>query len=154
MSKVSKVFDPADPIALFIDQDVSTFSTVKPGSDGSVFVHMDLGGLYYVHRITIYYRFYIGWWPDSTQSRWCQDSPSKCNQCITGHNNAMVSVFTNGTSQKLCGTLQISSGLTQKDHIYTFLCHSIGDAVRLHKSSVHIISFADIIVDTKNGKYN
>ena len=96
--------------------------------------------------------FYTDWWPDSTQHRWCQSSLLNWNTCKTNHNKPQVSVFANGTSQKLCGTLQISSGLTQKDHIYTFLCHSKGDAVRMHKASVHI-SFADIIVDTNNGKY-
>eukprot|EP00116_Pleurobrachia_bachei_P011658 sb/3471920/ len=41
------------------------------------------------------------------------------NDCINSNNNPLVSVFVNGSSRKLCGTLQISSGLTQDDQVYS-----------------------------------
>ena len=104
--------------------------------------------------MTIYYRFYTDWWADANiGTGWCHKSVSNWNDCITEHSNVLVSVFSNGSSKKLCGTLHLSPGLTQNDQIYTILCHSEGDAVRLHKFSASgRIVFADIVVDTDNGK--
>ena len=69
------------------------------------------------------------------------------NHCSNSHSDVLVSVVDDELNQKFCGTLKISPGLTQKDQVYTFLCHSKGDAVLLHKSTGNI-AFADIIVET------
>ena len=149
---VSKLWDSNRPATFFIDHDISTYSVALVSGE-SVWVDLNLGGLHYIHRVTIYYNFYTDWWPDSSSAfNWCQESLSNWDGCTAANANPHVSVFANGANQKLCGTLQISSGLTQKDHIYTFLCHSKGDAVRMHKASRFIL-FADIIVDTNHGKY-
>ena len=129
-----------------VDQDVSTFDRVK--HDANTWVDLDLGGLKNIHKITIYYFFYSDWWPDVAKKEWCFYRKSNWNSCSNAYNNTLVSVFANGTSQKSCGTLQISKGFTQKDHIYTFSCHAKGDTVRLHKSTGGIL-LAEIIVDTK-----
>ena len=148
---ISKLFQPDRPAAFFIYHDISTYSVALVSGE-SVWVDLNLGGLHYIHRVTIYYNFYTDWWPDSSSAfNWCQESLSNWDGCTAANDNPHVSVFANGANQKLCGTLQISSGLTQKDHIYPFLCHIKGDVVRLHKSENSIV-FAEAVVDTNNGE--
>ena len=49
-------------------------------------------------------------------------------------NNVDVSVYQGDIKQKSCGTLQLTYGLEQSDQIYTLICNTEGDTVKLSKS--------------------
>ena len=48
--------------------------------------------------------------------------------------NFDVSVYQGEVKQKSCGTLQLTYGLEQSDQIYTLICNTEGDTVKLTKS--------------------
>ena len=50
-------------------------------------------------------------------------------------NNVDVSVYLEEVKQKSCGTLQLTYGLEQSDQIYTLLCNTEGDNVKLTKNT-------------------
>ena len=53
-------------------------------------------------------------------------------------NNVDVSVYQGEAVKKSCGTLQLAHGLEQSDQIYTLLCNTEGDTVKLSKSTGNI----------------
>ena len=61
-----------------------------------------------------------------------------------------VSVYKKGVRQKSCGTLELTYGLEQSDQIYTLLCNTEGDAVKISKNSGNI-AVAEVVV-TSTGK--
>ena len=59
-----------------------------------------------------------------------------------------VSVYQGQVKQKSCGILQRTHGLEQSDQIYTLVCSSDGDSVKLSKT-VDTIVVSEIAVTTK-----
>ena len=53
--------------------------------------------------------------------------------CLNNDNNVDVSVYLGEVKQKSCGILQLTYGLEQLDQIYTLLCNTKGDTVKLTK---------------------
>ena len=69
-------------------------------------------------------------------------------------NNVDVSVYQGEVKQKSCGTLQLTYGLEQADQIYTLICNTEGDNVKLSKSTGHLV-VAEVVVTGQLGKsYN
>ena len=64
------------------------------------------------------------------------------------HNNVDVSVYQGEVKQKSCGTLQLTYGLEQADQIYTLICNTEGDTVKLSKSMGHIAVFEVATIST------
>ena len=93
---------------------------------------IELEKLLYVGVITIYYRFYNGWYGIKTG---CTNSLNEFKSCIGNHNNVDVSVYQGDVKQKSCGTLQLKYGLEQSDQTYHFICHVNGDNIMLSKTS-------------------
>ena len=52
-----------------------------------------------------------------------------------------VSVYQGEVKQKSCGTLQLTTGLKQSDQIYTLLCNTEGDTVKLSKGLSYSYSY-------------
>ena len=63
-------------------------------------------------------------------------------------NNVDVSVYQGDVKQKSCGTLQLTYGLEQSDQIYTLLCNTEGDTVKLSKSTTGLIVVCEVVVTT------
>ena len=68
-----------------------------------------------------------------------------------------MSVYQGDVKQKSCGTLQLTYGLEQSDQIYTLLCNTKGDTVKLSKNigsiavfEVVVIGTGKVIVNTEN----
>ena len=97
----------------------------------------------------IYRAFYTDWYKPN---EWCAQSASNFKECVDHENNVDVSVYRGGIKQKSCGTLQLTYGLKQSDQIYTVLCNTEGDTVKLSKNSGNIAVFE--IVGTSTGKSN
>ena len=53
---------------------------------------------------------------------------------MDNNNNVDVSVYQGDVKQKSCGTLQLTYGLEQSDQIYTLICNTEGDTVKLSKT--------------------
>ena len=62
-----------------------------------------------------------------------------------------VSVYQGDVKQKSCGTLKLTYGLEQSDQIYTLICNTEGDTVKLSKSSRRI-SVYEVAIQTNTGK--
>ena len=86
---------------------------------------------HFIQKVIIYYRFYINWYRSSGS---CYESEANFRACVDQHNNVDVSVYQGEVKQKSCGTLQLTYGLEQADQIYTLICNTEGDTVKLSKS--------------------
>ena len=100
---------------------------------------------HFIHKVLIYYRFYTNWYdPDN----WCAQSEAYFKECVNAHNNVDVSVYQGEVKQKSCGTLQLTYGLEQADQIYTLICNTEGDTVKLSKSTGHIVVYEVATIST------
>ena len=57
-----------------------------------------------------------------------------------------MSVYQGDVKQKSCGTLQLTYGLEQSDQIYTLLCNTEGDTVKLRKSTGAIAVYEVVVL--------
>ena len=67
---------------------------------------------------------------------------------MNNHNNVDVSVYQGDVKQKSCGTLQLTYGLEQSDQIYTLICNTEGDTVKLSKSTGDIVVCEVVVIST------
>ena len=67
-------------------------------------------------------------------------------------NNVDVSVYQGDVKQKSCGTLQLTYGLEQPDQIYTLICNTEGDTVKLSKSTGNIAVNELVVIRTTGNK--
>ena len=86
--------------------------------------------------------FYTNWYDPN---HWCAKSKGNFKDCVDNDNNVDVSVYQGDVKQKSCGTLQLTYGLEQSDQIYTLICNTEGDTVKLSKTT-GIISVWEIVV--------
>ena len=114
-----------------IDRDLST-PAATPADNGEGWLQLKFGRIHVIHKIIIFYRFYTNWYDSNN---WCAQSVSNFKACVENHNNADVSVYQGDVKQKSCGTLQLTYGLEQSDQIYTLICNTEGDMVKLTKSA-------------------
>ena len=105
---------------------------------------------YFIHKVVIYFPFYTNWYHPND---WCARSEANFRECVDTDNNVDVSVYQGEVKQKSCGTLQLTYGLEQADQIYTLICNTEGDNVKLSKSTGHIV-VAEIVVTGQLGKSN
>ena len=94
----------------------------------------------------IYHGFYTNWY---NPAEWCVQSIDNLKACVSGVNNVDVSVYKGEEHQKYCGTLQLTYGLEQSDQVYTLLCNTEGDTIKLSKTTGYITVFE--IVTTTSG---
>ena len=105
-----------------IDNDLST-GAVTQTDNGAAWLKLEFGKIYFIHKVVIYYRFFKYWF---NPAGWCVRSEK----------------------QKSCGTLQLRYGLEQSDQIYTLLCNSEGDTVKLSKSKGSIAVYEVAVTST------
>ena len=84
----------------------------------------------------MYLRFYKHWYYSGAA---CAQSEQNFRSCVNNANNVDVSVYQGEVKQKSCGTLQLTYGLEQSDQIYTLLCNTEGDTLKLNKDQGHIV---------------
>ncbi|XP_063688845.1 uncharacterized protein LOC134821947 [Bolinopsis microptera] len=127
-----------------VDKDLSTVAATET-DNGAGWLKLEFDRTYLIHRVLIYYRFYTNWYdPDN----WCALSEANFRKCVDAENNVDVSVYQGEVKQKSCGTLQLTYGLEQADQIYTLICNTEGDTVKLSKSTGHIAVFEVAIIST------
>ena len=124
-----------------IDMDLST-AAVTYTDDGAGWLKLEFGKTYFIHKVVIYYRFYNNWYDPSS---WCVQSEANFKSCVDVSNNVDVSMYQGEVKEKSCGTLQLTYGLEQSDQIYTLICNTEGDTVKLSKTTGHI-SVSEVIV--------
>ncbi|XP_063690495.1 uncharacterized protein LOC134823076 [Bolinopsis microptera] len=117
-----------------VDKDLST-QTVTDTDNGAGWLKLEFSKTHFIHKIIIYYLFYTNWY---NPGEWCVQNEDNFRACVNGHNNVDVSVYQGEVKQKSCGTLQLTYGLDQSDQIYTLLCNTEGDTVKLSKSTGQI----------------
>jgi hypothetical protein len=108
---------------------------------------LEFGKIYLIHRIRIYYRFRTNWF---FRDDHCTVSDLAFMDCVDKNNNVDVSVYKGDVKQKSCGTLKLTYGLEQSDQIYTLICNTEGDTVKLSKDTGRLALFE--IVVTWTGK--
>ena len=130
-----------------VDKDFST-SAATSTDNGAGWLKLQFDKTYNIHKVVIYYNWFYASWYDP--SYWCAQSVARFKECVDNHNNVDVSVYQGEVKQKSCGTLQLTYGLEQSDQIYTLLCNTEGDTVKLSKNSGAIV-VAEVVV-TSTGK--
>ncbi|KAL5266503.1 hypothetical protein ACHWQZ_G003775 [Mnemiopsis leidyi] len=131
-----------------IDRDLST-EAITLTDNGAGWLKLQFDRTVFLHKIIIYYRFYTGWY---NPSAWCVQSKSKFRSCVDEHNNVDVSVYQGEVKQKSCGTLQLTYGLEQSDRIYTLVCNTEGDTVKLSKDTGSIAMWEVAVIGTERSK--
>ena len=103
---------------------------------------------YFIHKVIFYNRFYNNWYDPSS---WCVQGEANFKSCKDGNKNVDVSVYQGEVKQKSCGTLQITYGLEQSDQIYTLICNSEGDTVKLSKTLGHMVFYEVAVIEKGSG---
>jgi hypothetical protein len=137
-----------------VDKDLTTrAATEHVTTDSEGWIKFELGKNFLVHKILIYYRFYTNWYDPSG---WCEESEERFKKCVDDNNNVDVSVYQGDVKQKSCGTLKLTYGLEQSDQIYTLICNTEGDTVKLSKDTGNIAVFEVVIIaeQSKNHDLN
>ena len=127
-----------------IDKDLSTVAATET-DNGAGWLKLEFDKSYFIHRVVIYYRFYTNWFD---YEHFCAQSEANFRSCVDGDNNVDVSVYQGEVKQKSCGTLQLTDGLEQSDQIYTLLCNTEGDVVKLNKHSGAIVVYEVAVTST------
>ena len=132
-----------------IDRDLST-AAITHTDNGAGWFKLQFGKTHFIHKIIIYYRFYTGWYE---LGNWCVQSESNFRACVNGENNVDVSVYQGEVKQKSCGTLQLTYELEQSDQVYTLICNTEGDTVKLSKDTGNIAVYEVDVISTGKPKY-
>jgi hypothetical protein len=69
---------------------------------------------------------------------------------VDNENNVDVSVYQGDVKQESCGTLQLTYGLEQSDQIYTLICNTEGETVKLSKDTGRIVAYEIAVTGTGN----
>ena len=129
-----------------VDKDFSTLTGTHT-DNGAGWLKLEFDKTYFIHKVVIYHWFFTNWYDPSD---WCVLSEDNFKRCVNRHNNVDVSVYQGEVKQKSCGTLQLTYRLEQSDQIYTLLCNTRGDTVKLSKNSGALV-VAEVVV-TSTGK--
>ena len=135
----------ADAASRAIDLDRATRTKAKLSEEGIAWLKVELDRTYLIKNIEIYYMFYTDWyypWWD------CAKSKTSFKACVDENSNVDVSVYQGEVKQKSCGTLQLTYGLEKSDQIYTLICNTAGDTVKLSKTEGEIKVFEIIVYRT------
>ena len=117
--------------------------------NGAGWLTLEFDKAYFIHKVVVYYWFYTGWYDPNN---WCTHSEANFRRCVDNHNNVDVSVYQGDIKQKSCGTLQLTYGLEQSDQIYTLLCNTEGDTVKLSKDTGDIAVCEVVVTSTSRFK--
>ena len=126
--------EDCNAVAHSLDRDLSTVAASQT-ENGEVWLKLEFHKTYFIHKVVIYYRFYNNWYNSNDG---CVSSVDNFKKCVDNDNNVNVSVYQGEAVKKSCGTLQLAYGLEQSDQIYTLLCNTEGDTVKLSKSTGNI----------------
>ena len=127
-----------------IDKDLSTPAATET-DNGAGWLKLHFGRTNFIHKVFIYYMFYTNWYDPST---WCVENVENFKTCLSNENNVDVSVYQGGLKQESCGTTQLTYGLEQSDQIYTLICNTRGDEVRLSKNTGVIAVYEIVVIGT------
>ena len=130
-----------------MDKDLSTHAVASTDSDTG-WLKLEFHTSYFIHKVVIYYRFYTNWYRPNDG---CVSSVDNFKKCVDNDNNVDVSVYQGEAVKKSCGTLQLAYGLEQSDQIYTLLCNTEGDVLKLSKSTGNIAVFEVVATSTGIG---
>ena len=112
---------------LAVDKDLSTNSATYT-DNGTGWLKLEFSKTYFIHKVVIYWRFFTNWYHSGDN---CRQSETRFKTCVDDANHVDVSVYQGEVKQKSCGTLQLTYGLEQSDQIYTLLCNTEGNIVKL-----------------------
>ena len=126
-----------------VDRDLTTPAATQT-YDGAGWIKLKFDKTQFIHKIIIYYKFYTDWFV----SDHCSENVDNFKGCVDGDNNVDVSVYQGDVKQKSCGTLQLTYGLEQSDQIYTLICNTEGDTVKLSKSTGNIVAYEVVVIST------
>ena len=131
-----------------VDKDLSTHAVTKT-ENGAAWLKLEFDKTYFINKIVIYYRFYTDWFDPNGS---CAISETSFKGCVDNNNNIDVSVFQGEVKQNSCGTLQMTYGLEQSDQIYTLVCNTKGDTVKLSKTGGAIAVYEVVTTSTGNSQ--
>ena len=116
---------------------MSTQALADPDGENISWLKLDLGKIFFVNKIHIYFVFYNYWYNPGAH---CIQGEDRFKECANPGTNLDVSVY-NEEEQKSCGTLQLTYGKDQLDQIYTLICNTEGDTVKLSRVAGYVKVF-------------
>ena len=140
-----QVIENKDPAYNAMDKDMST-KMVTYVENGAAWFKVEFGEVEFIHEVIIFTRFYTDWYSPSSR---CVNNIESFKSCMDDRNDVDVSVYQGDVQQKSCGTLQLTYGLERTDQIYTLLCNTEGDSVKLSKTTGTLIEVFEIVVTGK-----
>ena len=132
-----------------VDKNLASLSATLT-DNGAGWLKFKFDKTYNFNKVVIYYWFYTNWYDPY---RWCANSEANFRKCVESHNNVDVSVYQGEVKRKSCGTLQLTYGLEQADQIYTLLCNTHGDTVKLSKSTGSLVVPEVVMTGFALGKF-
>ena len=128
------------------DKDLSTCAVTET-DNGAGWLKLQFGRIFFIHKIVIHYMFYTNWY-EYDLNNWCAQNEDRFRSCVNNETNVDVSVYQGEEKQKACGTLQLKYGLEQSDQIYTLICNTNGNSVKLSKNTGLIAVYEMIVMGT------
>ena len=127
-----------------VDKDLTTPAAAQT-DNGAAWIKLKFDETHFIHKIIIYYKFYTDWF---VSDNYCAQSVENFKTCVDVDTNVDVSVYQGDVKQKSCGALQLTYGLEQSDQIYTLICNTEGDNVKLSKSAGYIVAYEVVVIST------
>ena len=135
--------------AYAVDKDFST-QAVTETYDGKGWLKLGFDKTFFIEKIILHNMFYNDWYDPSYE---CMQTKIQFTSCVDSDTNVDVSVYRGEVKQKSCGALQLNYGLEQSDQIYTLICNTEGDSVKLSKSTGNLKVFEVILTGYPSGKF-
>ena len=121
-----------------IDRNLQTRTSSVMDDIGEAWLKLEFDKSYRIDKIIIYYSFFTNWFSSG-------DTVTDYKTRIDNRNNVDVSVYQGEVKQKSCGTLQLTYALNQSDQIYTLLCSTEGDTVKLSKFENKVVVYEVVV---------
>ena len=132
------------PAEYAVDRDLSTFAGTLT-RNGRGWMKCEFDKTYFINKVVIYYWFFNDWFDPAAG---CVQNQANFRICVNNDNNVDVSVYQGEVQQKSCGTLQLTYKLEQSDQIYTLVCNTEGNMVKLSKNTGNIAFFEVVVIST------
>ena len=126
-----------------VDMDLTSAAAAQT-DNGAAWIKLKFDETHFIHKIIIYYKFYTDWFVVDS----CAQTVDSFKGCVDADNNVDVSVYQGEVLQKSCGTLQLTYALEQSDQIYTLICNTEGDKVKLSKNTGNIVAYEVVVIST------
>ena len=134
-----------------IDKVISTSAEIVIGdSKSEAWLKVEFGEVKFIHKVTVYFRFYTHWYRPSNN---CVRNVETFKECVDRENDVELLALQGETVSKVCGTFQRTYGPEQSDQMYTLVCNTEGDSIKLRKEGGRGLKILEVVVTGRGNIY-